>query len=130
MASNSAFADTPSTPETIRTGLTSATLQRAVVDNLMYLQARYPKIATAHDWYMALAFSVRDRLLDRWVNTVETYAARDVKVACYLSAEFLIGPQLGNNLVNLGIEAAAAEAMRSLGQDLDSLLATGRGARA
>ena len=46
-----------------------------------------------------------------------------MKVACYLSAEFLIGPQLGNNLINLGIEDAAREAMRALGQDLDALLA-------
>ena len=72
---------------------------------------------------MALAYSVRDRMLARWVSTVQTYAARDVKVACYLSAEFLIGPQLGNNLVNLGIEASAREAMQALGQDLDALLA-------
>ena len=45
-----------------------------------------------------------------------------MKVACYLSAEFLIGPQLGNNLVNLGIEQNAREAMHALGQDLDTLL--------
>ena len=45
------------------------------------------------------------------------------RVACYLSAEFLIGPQLGNNLVNLGIEAEARAAMQALGQDLDALLA-------
>ena len=48
---------------------------------------------------MALAYSVRDRMLERWVGTVKAYAARDVKVVCYLSAEFLIGPQLGNNLM-------------------------------
>ena len=53
-------------PETIRTGLSADALQRAVLDNLMYLQARYPQIATAHDWYKALAYSVRDRLLARW----------------------------------------------------------------
>jgi len=105
-----------------RTGLAADTLQRAVVDNLAYLQARYPDIATTHDWYMALAYSVRDRMLARWVRTVQTCAAHDVKVAC-LSAEFLIGPQLGNNLVNLGIEASARAAMRVLGQDLDALLA-------
>ena len=70
---------------------------------------------------MALAYSVRDRLLARWVETASSYTRRDVKVACYLSAEFLIGPQLGNNLVNLGIEAAAREAMQALGQDLDTL---------
>jgi glycogen phosphorylase len=109
--------------EPIRTGLTSEALQRAVLDNLACLQGRYPGIATPHDWYMALAYSVRDRLLARWVSTVQTYVARAVKLVCYLSAEFLVGPQLANNLVNLGIEAAAREAMRSLGQDLDALAA-------
>src|SRR5262245_5460339 len=109
--------------EPTRTGLSAATLQQAVVDNLMYLQARYPAIATTYNWYTALAHSVRDRMLDRWVDSVRAYAARDVKVACYLSAEFLIGPQLGNNLVNLGIEENARVAMRALGQDLDTLVA-------
>jgi starch phosphorylase len=109
--------------EPTRTGLSADKLRQAVLDNLACLQARYPEIATPHDWYMALAYSIRDRMLARWVSTVQTYAARDVKVACYLSAEFLIGPQLGNNLVNLGIEAAAREAMRALDQDLDALLA-------
>ena len=113
----------PPAAEPIRTGLTSEALQRAVLDNLACLQGRYPGIATPHDWYMALAYSVRDRLLARWVSTVQTYVARDVKLVCYLSAEFLVGPQLANNLVNLGIEAAAREAMRSLGQDLDTLAA-------
>ena len=110
-------------PESTRTGLSAEALQRAVVDNLACLQARYPAIATPHDWYMALAYSVRDRMLARWVSTAQMHAASQVKVACYLSAEFLIGPQLGNNLINLGIEASAREAMRALGQDLDALIA-------
>ncbi|SAL14171.1 glycogen phosphorylase family protein [Caballeronia peredens] len=97
--------------------------QHDVVRNLICRQARYPDIATLQDWYMALAFSVRDRMLARWAASTRTYAAKDVKVACYLSAEFLIGPQLGNNLLNLGIESEAREAMQALGQDLDALLA-------
>ena len=109
--------------ESIRTGLSADALRRAVLDNLAYMRARYPDVATPRDWYMALAYSVRDRLLARWIDTSRTYERRDVKVACYLSAEFLIGPQLGNNLVNLGIEAAAHEAMHALGQDLDALAA-------
>ena len=72
---------------------------------------------------MALAYSVRDRMLARWAATIQTYAGRDLRVACYLSAEFLIGPQLGNNLVNLDIEDNARHAMQALGQDLDELLA-------
>lgn len=113
----------PSVAEPARTGLSVPALQQAVLDNLMFLQARFPEIATPLNWYLALAHSVRDRLLERWVDTSKAYTAPDVKISCYLSAEFLIGPQLGNNLVNLGIEENAREAMRALGQDLDTLLA-------
>ncbi len=123
MSNASRSGSTSATPaDPIRTGSSPQALQRAVVDNLACLQGRFPEIATPQDWYMALAYSVRDRMLDRWVSTVKSYAVRDVKVACYLSAEFLIGPQLGNNLVNLGIEDNVREAMRALGQDLDALL--------
>jgi starch phosphorylase len=107
--------------EPTRTGLSAKTLQRAVRDNLIYLQARYPEVAAPHDWYMALSYSIRDRMLARWERTVQTYFAQDIKVACYFSAEFLIGPQLKNNLLCLGIEANAREAMRALGQDLKAL---------
>ena len=112
-----------SSEEPIRTGLSTETFKQAVLDNLMYLQARYPAISTTQNWYIALAHSVRDRMLERWVESVKAYAARDVKVACYFSAEFLIGPQLGNNLMCLGIEDAARTAVAELGQDLDALLA-------
>src|ERR1700757_1132373 len=109
------MADAPTTTlpdgaDAPRTGLSAAALQRGVLDNLLCLRARYPAIARPHDWYMALAYSLRGRLLARWAASVQTYAATDVRVACYLSAEFLIGPQLGNNLVNLGIEASARSA--------------------
>ena len=109
--------------DAIRTGSSAEALQRAVLDNLAYVQGSLPAYATKHDWYMALAYSVRDRLLARWAGSVETYARSDVKVACYLSAEFLIGPQLGNNLLALGIEPQARQAMGALGRDLDRLLA-------
>lgn len=111
------------TTESVRAGLSVPAIRQSVLDNLAYLQARYPAIATPWNWYMALGYSIRDRLLDRWVASVKTYAAPDVKVACYLSAEFLIGPQLCSNLLNLGIETEVREAMHSLGQDLDALMA-------
>ena len=109
--------------EATRSGLQAQTLQQAVLYNLVCRQGKYPDIASPRDWYMALAYTVRDRMLERWVSTVRTYAAQDVKVVCYVSAEFLIGPQLGNNLVNLGIETSARAAMEELGQDLDALAA-------
>ncbi|MGF6956098.1 glycogen/starch/alpha-glucan phosphorylase [Paraburkholderia youngii] len=113
---------TPQSTDAARTGLSAAALQRGVLDNLLCLLGRYPAIASPHDWYMALAYSVRDRMLARWAASVQTYAVSDARVACYLSAEFLIGPQLGNNLANLDIEANAREALASLGVDLDTLL--------
>jgi len=110
-------------PEPIRSGLGVPAIRQSVLDNLAFLQARYPAIAAPYNWYMALGYSIRDRLLERWIASVKTYAAPDVKVACYLSAEFLIGPQLCSNLLNLGIGAEVREAMQSLGQDLDALMA-------
>lgn len=96
--------------------------QHDVVRNLICRQARYPDIATTQDWYMALAWTVRDRMLARWMASVQNYALHHVKVACYFSAEFLIGPQLGCNLISLDLENEAREAMQTLGQDLDVLL--------
>ena len=66
------------------TGLSTESVQAGSRRQPDVPQARYPAIATTQNWYIALAHSVRDRMLERWVNTVKTYAARDVKVACYL----------------------------------------------
>lgn len=108
--------------EDVRTGLRPETIARAFRENLCMLQARFPEVTTVNDQYMALAYTVRDRLLHRWVNTARTYLERQSRTVCYLSAEFLLGPQLGNNLVNLGIYEAVRQAMESLGVNLDQLL--------
>jgi starch phosphorylase len=59
--------------------------------------------------------TVRDRLLHRWINTVETYFKEKVRIVCYLSAEFLMGPQLGNNLLSMGLEKQFEEAAERSG---------------
>jgi len=56
------------------------------------------------------------------VNTIQTYVQQDVRIVCYFSAEFLLGPHLGNNLLNLGIEPQARQAMRELGLDVAAIL--------
>ncbi len=112
----------PSEREDIRSGLSPSTIAKAFSDNLAYLCARFPEVATLNDRYVALAYSVRDRLLHRWINTAHTYYQLRSRSVCYLSAEFLMGPQLGNNLVNLGIYDQVREAMKQLGLDLDELL--------
>jgi glycogen phosphorylase len=108
--------------ENIRTSLSTGAIARAFQENLFYLQARFPKVATRNDNYMALAYTVRDRLLHRWIGTAKTYLDKESRTVGYLSAEFLMGPQLGNNLINLGIEAETRQAMREAGLDLDDLL--------
>jgi starch phosphorylase len=106
-----------------RTGLSIETLRRAMADHLFYLQGRWPEIATRNDFYMALAYTVRDRMLQRWLNTKRLYRQPDVRVVCYLSAEFLLGPHLGNNLINLGIADQVGDAVTQSGLDLDDLIA-------
>jgi glycogen phosphorylase len=108
--------------ENIRTGTSPDTLAQAILDNLYYLQGRPPELATKNDWYMALAYTVRDRLLHNWLQTLKTIAD-DVKVVSYLSAEFLLGPQLGKNLINLGIWEQVREAVSQHGLTLEELLA-------
>jgi starch phosphorylase len=106
-----------------RTGLSVETLKRALADNLFYVQGRFREIATKNDLYMALAYTVRDRLLQRWINTIETYLKqKKPKVVCYLSAEFLLGPRLGNSLINLGIYDQVRQAVEAYGLDLNELL--------
>ncbi|MFM1841577.1 MAG: hypothetical protein RLZZ490_308 [Cyanobacteriota bacterium] len=105
-----------------RTGLTVETLKRALADNLFYLQGKFPGIATKHDCYMALAFTIRDRLLQRWLNTFQTYLSCDNRVVCYLSAEYLLGPHLGNNLINLELYEPVKQAVAESGLDLQELI--------
>jgi starch phosphorylase len=90
--------------------------------NLFYVLGRFPATATANDKYLALAYSVRECILDRWVKTSETYFRKRVRTVCYLSAEFLPGPHLGNNLLNLGTLDTVKRAMQEVGLDFEKLL--------
>jgi starch phosphorylase len=105
-----------------RTDLTVEPLIQSFLDNLFFVQGRSPERSTRNDLYMALAHSVRDRLVERWISTIQNYGAQDVRIVCYLSAEFLTGPHLANNLINLGIHDQAKEAMERLGLDLNALI--------
>jgi starch phosphorylase len=108
--------------KTLRTAAGANALAHTFLDNLFFVQGRSRDRATFNDLYMALAHTVRDRLVERWIQTVLNYRAQDVRVVCYLSAEFLTGPHLANNLINLGIYDETEEAMRKLGLDLETLI--------
>jgi starch phosphorylase len=89
----------------MRTSNEPEALRNAFLENLCYAQGKFPGIATINDFYFALAYTVRDRLWERWVNSVRDWYNPDIKVrgVAYLSAEYLVGPHLENNLINLGI---------------------------
>jgi len=108
--------------EDARTGFEVAEIKRDLVENLFYLQAKFPEVATRHDWYVAVAYTVRDRLLNRWVKSAHSYYEHKARTVCYLSAEFLIGPQLGMNLLRLNSYDAFREAARELGLNLEDLI--------
>jgi glycogen phosphorylase len=114
----------PQAPANIRTGQSTDDIASALIDNLRCLQGKLPLLATPNDWYMALAYTVRDRMIDRYISSLETMT--DVrsghKAVAYLSAEFLVGPHLGNGLISLGIWNAAEQALARFDQDLPVLL--------
>jgi starch phosphorylase len=106
----------------VRTGLGVDALKRAYEEKLLYVLGRFPKVATRNDRYLALALAVRDRLMDRWMRSGETYYRTSARTVCYLSAEYLLGPHLANNLLNLGMLDEARQAAEELGLDFDALL--------
>ena len=108
--------------DNIRTGLSAGAIRCAIHESLLYHQARFPAVATRNDYYLALAYAVRDRLLHRWLRAAQTYYEKASRTVCYLSAEFLLGPQLGNNLINLGVQSQARQAVEELNLDLEELL--------
>jgi starch phosphorylase len=105
-----------------RVALGKDAFKHAFLNNLLYVQGKTPALATNHDYYMALAYTVRDRLLHRWISTTTAYTRQGARTVAYLSAEFLMGPHLGNNLVNLGIYKEVCEVIGALGLDFDQLL--------
>lgn len=105
------------------TGMSVDALKQAFLDNLFFVQGKPIALATRHDYYMALAYLVRDRMLYRWNSTAESYTQDRSRTVCYLSAEFLMGPHLGNNLINMGIYDQVKQAMEDLGLDFDEMLA-------
>jgi glycogen phosphorylase len=106
----------------VRTGLSVADIKQSFLDNLFYQLNRVPAFATKHDLYAALAITVRDRVFHSSVQTLEHYAERRPRVVVYLSAEFLPGPHLANNLLSLGIATQTRQALSELGYNFDELL--------
>jgi starch phosphorylase len=109
--------------QNVRTGLDPDTLRRAVLDYLLFFQGRHPAIASRNDFYLATAYAVRDRLFQRGVKSLDLlFQHPEARTVAYLSAEFLIGPQLAASLINLGIYESMQKALAALDVNLEDLI--------
>ncbi|QSV44637.1 glycogen/starch/alpha-glucan phosphorylase [Geobacter benzoatilyticus] len=95
---------------------------KSFLEHLEYTLGKDKYSATRHDIFNALACSVRDRMIERWLDTQQAYYNEDPKRVYYVSMEFLMGRTLENSLVNLGMLTEFREAMNSLGYDLDQFI--------
>ena len=89
-----------------------------IIHHLMSFQGRDPERSGAKDVYKALAYTMRDIMVEKWISTQKTFYAKEKKRVYYLSLEFLIGRSLGNSITNLGMFAAAKKAVEDLGFDM------------
>ncbi len=104
-------------------GMTVAAFKKAFLDNLYYKQGQDRPFATPQDYYATLAYTVRDALVDRWRVSREAVNSANPRTVYYLSAEYLPGRQLANNLLVTGLAGVAQEALTELGIDIDAVLA-------
>ena len=105
-----------------RTRMDPPALRRTFFDHLTFSRGHPLDKATPYDRYVALALSVRDRLMSRWVATERAYAESEAKRVHYLSAEFLMGRALLNNLQALGVERDYRDVLRELLIDLGEMI--------
>jgi starch phosphorylase len=113
---------TAETPASNGAKPTAADLQRSFLRHLQYTLVKDKYSATKTDLYLALAYAVRDVLVDRWLDTQQSYYINDAKRVYYISMEFLMGRALGNSLINLGIMDEWQTSLKEMGVDVVELL--------
>ena len=107
----------------VRTGMDVESLKQAITEHLFYQQGRNIVNTSLNDLYMAVSYSVRDRLQHREHRTMNAVFENDVRLVSYLSAEFLMGPQLGVNLIAMNIFKEMKQAIEELGFNFDEIIA-------
>lgn len=106
----------------IKVSNTAEALKKDILQNLYFIQGRTPELASLHDWYMSVSFTLRNRLMKNWIDALEHYKTKDIKIVGYLSAEFLMGPHLGNAIINLDIYNQVKEALEMLDLNIYEVL--------
>jgi starch phosphorylase len=96
-------------------------IQHSMANTLEYRVGKDMYTATPRDWFHVVAYTVRDRMMERWMETMRTYYRENAKRVYYLSMEFLIGRSLVNNLRNMGMYEVVEEALKEFGIDLEPI---------
>ncbi len=105
-------------------GLGSNDFKNSFQDNLKYRLIKDPQTATDYDRYLSMAYTIRDRLVENWVDTQKAYRHQKAKRVYYLSLEFLMGRTLGNSVINLQVEDSVSKALHELGLSLEEIRET------
>ena len=103
------------------TGFDKALFKNAVIFNVKNMFRRTIDEATPQQIFQAVAYTVKDDIIDQWITTHKEYEKKDVKTLYYLSMEFLMGRALGNNMINLREYKEIAEALDEMGFDLNAI---------
>ncbi len=104
-----------------RKGTDVKDIQQSFADHLEYSLSKDEYTATPRDLYEAMALTARDRMIEQWIQTQQAYYDNDLKRVYYLSAEYMMGRALVNNLINMGMYEEAKTALKELSLDLDEL---------
>jgi starch phosphorylase len=102
-------------------GMDTQSIRQSMANRLEYTVGKDNFTATTRDWFNVVAYIIRDRMMDRWMETMRSYYRHDSKRVYYLSLEFLIGRTLLNSLLNLGIYDEVKQALQDIGLDLDEV---------
>ncbi len=104
-----------------RSGNSTESIKQGFLEHLKYTLGVDEYTTTDHDLFMALSYTIRDRLIDQWIKTQQTHHRKNTKRAYYLSLEFLMGRAMGNNIINMKLEDKVSEALEQFGYSLEVL---------
>ena len=97
------------------------TFKKKVAENVKFLYRKKLEEATQEQLFQAVSYTVKDVIIDNWLDTQNAYDEQDPKTVYYMSMEFLMGRALGNNLINLGAYEEVSQALEELGLDINAI---------
>ncbi len=98
-----------------------AAIRHSLANHLVYSIGKDTITATHRDWFHTAAAVARERLIERWMETMRSYYRADAKRVYYLSMEFLMGRALSNSVLNMGCDGEFREAVESMGLDFEAI---------